>query len=238
MRTLQALRRIGRRGFTVTELLVVVALVAVLLALIMSALGGVATSGRMAKAASNMRWIGTAMTLYSGDARDIVLPSRFNHQDDAFPGPARSSESLDEEWHLRGTWADTLWTRHEMGAFPEAGIALGNDYRYDSPDDELYDLVSSSDFDNPLRSPAGNTIDTSRGDVATPYGIGALERADPGYFAANDFFNDDKASRSYNDEGPISNAQIRIPERSLYLVDSFAGEIIDFNHFCDVKEHT
>jgi len=226
----------GRRGFTLTEVLVTVALIAVLLALLLPALGGVLGSGRMARAASNMRWIGTAMGLYSGDARDVILPSRFNHQDAAFPGHARSQESLDEEWRLRGTWADIVWTQNGLGAFPEAGVALGHDYRYDSPDERLYDLTG--DFKNPLRSSAANTIDTARGDLATPYGIGALERADPGYFAANNFFDDDKLSLTRNRLGPFTNAQIRIPERSLYLIDSFAGEIINWAHFCDVREHT
>ena len=224
----------GPRGFTLTEVMVTVGVIALLLGFLLPTLGGVVNNGRMAKAASNMRWIGTSMRMYSGDARDTILPSRFNNQDNPFPGHVRSHGSLDDEWRLRGAWADIVWTEQGLGAFPDAAITIGHDYRYDSPDEKLYDAID--DIDNPLRSPIANTIDTVRGNLATPYGIGALERADPGYFAANNFFDNDKLSAGSN--GLFSNAQIRIPERSLYVVDSFAGEVIDWAHFCDVEEHT
>ncbi len=225
-----------RRGFSLTELLVVIGVIAILLALLAPVLRGAMVTARMTEAAGNMRRIGVMMGVYSADARDCIVPSRFNHRQAAYPGRARSAASIDEAWHLRGTWADILWTRNELGVFPEAGLVLGDDYRYDSPDERLYDLVGV--MENPLRSPVGNTIDVTGGDIALPYGNGALERADPGFFAANSFFDDDEESPTYNPDGPFTNALIRHPERSMYLVDSFAGEVIDASHFCDVEEHT
>ena len=133
------------RGFTLTEVVVTIALIAVLLAFLLPTLAGVTGSGRMAKGASNMRWIGTAMSLYSGAERDVILPSRFNNQGNAFPGHARSQMDTDDEWYVRGTWADIVWTENGLGAFPGAADELGHDYRYDSPDEKLYDLTD--DFD-------------------------------------------------------------------------------------------
>jgi len=149
----------------------------------------------------------------------------------------------------RGTWADILWTVFKLGPFPDVPLdtdarAPGQDYAYDSPDKALYDWCwgrlgsgkppSGFEFNNPLRSAAPNSRDfRSPHDYPTPYGSGAGEKGMPGYFAANNFFNADPEardarypSREMPEARYRTNAQIRQPEQSLYLVDSFAGEII------------
>ena len=153
-----------------------------------------------------------------------------------------------------GTWADILWTEFKLGVFPEVGArtwpdGLDHDYRYDSPDGMLYGQRITRRkpnfglvFDNPLRSAAKNTRHTfGRYDLATPHGAGAGEGGLPGYFAANNFFNADAVAvdrrfpgipcrpdttAAQDQDRWYSQAQIRAPERSMYLVDSFAGEVI------------
>ena len=41
--------------------------------------------------------------------------------------------------------------------YPDAGAAIANDYRHDSPDLHLYDLIGESAIKNPFRSAARNT---------------------------------------------------------------------------------
>jgi len=69
-------------------------------------------------------------------------------------------------------------------------------------------------------------------DLPRPFGTGPAEIGQPGYFAANDFFNADLDSPTFNPtpgskDGFWTNAQILAPERSMYAVDSFVGETID-----------
>ncbi|MHC4218894.1 MAG: hypothetical protein ACYSU7_10620 [Planctomycetota bacterium] len=223
-------KRFGR-GFTITEILVVIGVIVVLLGLLLPALAGIRKSGLMTKSMANMRQIGTWMGLYSQDNRDFVLPSQFNYRDDAYPGKVRSvitTQGNIGQKHA-GTWADILWTVYELGVYPEAAASLGHNYRYDSPDKRLYEFEGADVGENPLRSGAVNTRNThwSQHNLPTPYGAGASEIGLPGYFAANNFFNAD-AEIDLNNTF-YTNGQIRSPERSMYLVDSFAGETIEPN---------
>jgi prepilin-type N-terminal cleavage/methylation domain-containing protein len=66
-----------RQGaFSLTELLVVVAIIAILLAIILPALSSGKEKGRRAKCLSNLRQISIAMTSYAGDNRDLVVPAK------------------------------------------------------------------------------------------------------------------------------------------------------------------
>lgn len=216
-----------RSAFTLTEILVVVAVIGVLVSLLLTALGGVWSSGEMTKSMNNLRQIAGWMSQYSVDNNDTVLPSRFNYRDDPYPGKARSSPSQAEGQQHSGTWSDILHTVFEVAAFPEAGVALGNDYRFDSPDKALYDLFNGS-LDNPLRAAVPNSrnwMDRAGIEPPKPFGKGAQERGYPGFFAANDFFN---AGWVKGPDGRfLSNGQIRFPDQSMYLVDSYIGETIE-----------
>ncbi|MDG1899324.1 MAG: type II secretion system protein [Phycisphaerales bacterium] len=79
---------------------------------------------------------------------------------------------------------------------------------------------------------AGTDVDGGLAGLPVPRGSGAWERNMPGFFAANNFFDsrslhdvtgneDDSRTDRYWSEG-----QIKAPARSVYLVDSFAGETI------------
>ena len=128
-------------------------------------------------------------------------------------------------------------------------------YKYSAPDREYYENDPDWDK-NPLRSVAANTHNYPRWDangnevffdvasagtsagssdplgIHAPLGNGAWDKDMPGFFAANNFFD----SRSEQDVTGSANAskidrewttgQVRAPSRSMYLVDSFAGEAI------------
>jgi prepilin-type N-terminal cleavage/methylation domain-containing protein len=66
--------RAPRRGFTIVELLVVVAVIGTLTAILLPALAGARNRGRKVDETSRLRAIGTAWTLYAGDYNDAALP--------------------------------------------------------------------------------------------------------------------------------------------------------------------
>jgi prepilin-type N-terminal cleavage/methylation domain-containing protein/prepilin-type processing-associated H-X9-DG protein len=77
------MRRTGRRGFTLAELIVVLAIVAVLTAIAVPAAARVIEAGKASACISNLKNLGVALNLYLGD-HNQVMP---NLQ------PARSSTS-------------------------------------------------------------------------------------------------------------------------------------------------
>ncbi len=219
-----------RRGFTITELLVVIGLIVLLIGILLPALAAVKSGGLMTKSMANMRQIATWMRLYSTDNREFILPSQFDYSDNSYPGKVRSIISQGPKDEVgsehEGTWSDILWTVYEVARFPEAQVGLpdgpGHEYRFDSPDRALY-KIAGDDVPNPFRSAAQNTDQIVGGDGPTPFGTGAQERGRPGFFAANNFFD---ANPNHADYGWYTTAQIKVPEQSMYLVDSFYGEII------------
>ncbi|MBT8486308.1 MAG: hypothetical protein KJO43_12055, partial [Phycisphaerae bacterium] len=199
-------------------------------------LAGVWSTGTMAKSMTNMRQVALWMTEYSASNNDTVLPSRFNYGNNPYPGKVRSviadppdGDPQGEE--NSGTWTDILHATYEVAVYPGVDGEFGSDYRYDSPDKALYELLGEDQIKNPFRSAAPNTMvppmEVATNDPPTPYGRGATgdynELGLPGFFAANDFFNAgwDLAPGEW-----FNNGQIRYPDQSMYLVDSFYGETI------------
>ncbi len=227
-------------GFTLPEVLVVVGVIAILIAVVLPALRGGLDTAQVAKSRSRLRQIHHWMTNYSSEHRDYIVPSRFNYQTAAttYPVKVRSSDCLPNEWRYRGTWTDILWTYADLGATqalvdPNDSTCIDK-YRFDSPDHAVYEAEASYDG-NPFRSAALNqknmVVGNNLGSGAKPFGTGAAESGMPGYFAANNFFNADPDMPGYQTSWTTAkwwvNGQIRFPERSMYLVDSFAGETID-----------
>jgi len=66
----------ARRGFTLPELLIVIAIIAILVSIIMPSLGTVREMGRTTQCAANMRMIGSAAVAYSAANKRIILPCR------------------------------------------------------------------------------------------------------------------------------------------------------------------
>ena len=137
------------RGFTITELLVVIGLIVLLIGILLPALAAVKSGGLMTKSMANMRQIATWMRLYSNDNREFILPSQFDYSNNSYPGKVRSefTDGVGEQY--QGTWSDILWTVYEVGTFPDAVAVSGHDYRYDSPDLSLYE-ATDNDAPNPL----------------------------------------------------------------------------------------
>jgi prepilin-type N-terminal cleavage/methylation domain-containing protein len=236
------MKRRTRFAFSLTELLVVIAIIAVLLALLLPALAGVRASGQMTASMANLRQLGTWMQMYSTDNREFIVPSQFDYSafaenNSLYPGKVRSALNppliSDECRRFCGTWTDILWTYFDLAA--ESAMVVGNqNYLYDSPDVLLYDSLGSDDYPNPFRSAAVNSHNALQGSgnvpdvggsnsgIMLPFGTGANDKGRPGYFAANNFFRQDADPGSWWTTG-----QIRMPERSMYLVDSYYGEVID-----------
>jgi len=249
-------RTLSRRGFSMTELLVVIAVMAALLGLLFPVLNGLRKSGQLTKSMANMRQIAGWMTLYSADNRDLVLPSQFDYSANAYRGHVRlvppAPPPLPGDIPLTrlgdpstGSWADIIWTEFRLGPIPGA---VKNPYDNDSPDVDFYEEVADKigGFENPLRSAVANSSNSDAfrhsgaSDIvgaaanlhlATPFGAGAAETGQPGYFAANNFFNsaigaEDARTGRVIPAGWYTYSQIREPGRSMYLIDSFAGEVI------------
>lgn len=68
-----------RLAFTIVELMVVVAIIALLLGLLFPALMGVRRTVHKTSSMNNMRQIHLWMELYSDDNNNTVLPSQFDY---------------------------------------------------------------------------------------------------------------------------------------------------------------
>lgn len=80
--------RVSHRGFTLVELMVAVAVIAILIALLLPALSGANKSARQLKALSNMRQLAAGWHLYSSENQEIILPGRFPALAGAMANPA------------------------------------------------------------------------------------------------------------------------------------------------------
>jgi len=224
-----------RRGFTLVELLVVIGVVAIFLAVLVPSYLGIQRSALRTESQSNMKQIFVFMQQYAGEYRETIVPSRFNYQDNAVKGNVCDEPALRPDQRNRGTWADIIWTHYELGKTASSAIAqelnpgggVTHDYSKVAPDDSLYRQLEEREatIPNILRSTATNTREVAGGTGALPFGTGAQALGLPGYFAANNFFSADQDDPEFN--GTWTTGQIRQPERSLYLVDSYAGEIIE-----------
>jgi prepilin-type N-terminal cleavage/methylation domain-containing protein/prepilin-type processing-associated H-X9-DG protein len=91
-------RRVPPAGFTLIEVLVVVAIIALLVAILLPSLARAREQSRTALCASQLKEFGRALTMYNADARDML------------PGPIHGAVELEtfgktassdyEEWHL------------------------------------------------------------------------------------------------------------------------------------------
>ncbi|MCH2161282.1 MAG: hypothetical protein MK085_05355 [Phycisphaerales bacterium] len=238
-----------RRGMTLTEILAVIGIIIVLLAILLPGLQVVRRNGLLAKSQSNLRQVYTYVSGYSADNREFMVPSRFDYRNANYKGKVRTESpkgvfpltgpvelsapggGSNNAFSSVGTWTDILWAYADMPPIVLPWGAENPDdynYRYDSPDRYVYQ--SDPSFANVFRSTEMMTR-VKEGSEFTPFGSGAprSEVGHPGYFAANDYLSvvpdpdDPEAGRWF------TRGQIRVPDRSVFLVDSLAGETIQEN---------
>jgi len=91
-------RSASRAGFTLTELLVVLAIIGALTALLFPVLGAVRAKGRVTKSTANLRQIGLGVQMYAADNNGYVPcvrgPENVSAQWDPDPHGARWSQDL------------------------------------------------------------------------------------------------------------------------------------------------
>lgn len=227
----------GKLGFTMTEILVVMGVIALLIAVLLPALTGALRTGDMTKSMNNLKQIAMWMRSYSSENREYIVPSQFNYESSVgtgYPVKVRSDTVLGN-LRYKGTWTDVLWTQNglgnDRGLLDPADSGNIDKYLYDSPDRAVFDAYPDYD-DNPFRSAAPNTYNFMVGGAPglgpKPYNNGAAEAGLPGFFAANNFFKQKDFNAAPADpEQWWTTGQIRVPDRSMYVVDSFAGETIE-----------
>ncbi len=75
-----------RNGFTLIELLVVISIIALLVGILLPALGAARKAAQRIKSLSNVRQIGTAIYGYGADNKDVWIPYRTEYSDVASSG--------------------------------------------------------------------------------------------------------------------------------------------------------
>lgn len=227
-------QRTNHRGFTIVEMLAVIGVIAVLLAILLPAIGAARRSALWGTSQSNLRQVGQLLTLYIQENRDTIAPTAFDYTASAAPGKVRSASPPGVAPPIGaagvGSWTDILWTAGKLGPTLNLSATASTwDYRFDSPDAALY--ASGWSGSDPFRS-AETLQKPAGGDGATPFGSGATadELGSPGYFGGNPFFDarPPTSARPYSGNW-WTTGQIRRPDASMYCCDSNLGEILEVN---------
>ena len=126
------------RAFTLIELLVVIAIIALLIGILLPALGQARKTARQLKDATQVRGIGTAAVVWAqGNNDDYPLPSRIDKQNYTLPAQAPGSESKkDLTRHIMSmmVWNGSISPELLLNPAEASGnVRLYETYEFDSP---------------------------------------------------------------------------------------------------------
>ena len=110
-------------GFTLIELLVVISIIAVLIGILLPALGAARRSARGIKCASNMRQLAIGFQVYATDNRDVAVPGR--HAKIGASSDSSNHYSVGNGKHYRPRWMVTMGGAAEFFAYNEPSTDPG-----------------------------------------------------------------------------------------------------------------
>jgi len=110
---IQATRESRSKGFTLIELLVVISIIALLVGILLPALGAARGSAQAIVCAANQRSVGQAMMSYTTDGKDLLPPSYVYPADDQGNWLWKDQFGGDSDWYLH--WSYMVYGKQSGG---------------------------------------------------------------------------------------------------------------------------